>query len=631
MRSNLVIMRNSADKDALNLRLIYERMVSDISTMAVMVEDMDEFQTKILNMMGEKLDVCRIYIFRFNEANDRLETTHEWVREGITSVRQHSTTTTLNDFFSVFEKVRDNEIINIEDVMAIPSAVAIKYLLEENVKSLLVVPMLVKDILYGAIGFDECRFHRKWCEEDIDILETIAQIMSRVIECQQDKEDLRNHRRRLQAIFRSVNDAIITVDKDMNVIEANPSVLGVCGIDPGDIIGHRITTYPEIRCLQPYVDILIKTLTTNETIKEQQIACNISDKEKQMVVVTSSPLMEDNGTSIGAVLTIRDITKLHRLERELKERSRFHGIVGKSQKMQEVYALIEDLAGLDTTVLVRGASGTGKEMIAKALHHQGQRVLNPFVVVNCSALSENLLESEMFGHVKGSFTGAISDKTGRFQMADGGTIVLDELSDISPKIQLKLLRVIQEKQFEKVGTSKPTKVDVRIIALTNCDLREKVKEGSFREDLYYRLKVVEIILPPLRERLEDIPSLINHFINIFNDRYQKNIKNVRDDVLRLFMQYPWPGNIRELEHAIEHAYVLCHDDTIRRDHIPMEIQEYISVRKAANKNTMEDEREQIIETLKVTDWNKAKTARLLGIDRSTLYRKIDKFKLLDMG
>ena len=244
------------------------------------------------------------------------------------------------------------------------------------------------------------------------------------------------------------------------------------------------------------------------------------------------------------------------------------------------------------------------------------------VTVNCSALAENLLESELFGHVKGAFTGALHNKIGRFQAANQGTMFLDEIGDIAPSVQLKLLRVIQEKELERVGDSSPMKVDVRIITSTNQPLKQKVEKGEFREDLYYRLKVVEVILPPLRERREDIELLVIHFCDLFNTKFGKNIEGVTDDVLNVFMQYPWPGNIRELEHAIEHAFVLCHENVISMDHIPSEIKE---LREPANRTIRSDKSNEallIIDALKKADWNKAKAARDLGISRQTLYRKM---------
>ncbi len=266
------------------------------------------------------------------------------------------------------------------------------------------------------------------------------------------------YRRNLDLIFRSVKDAIIMVDKDLHVIEANKATQHICGVAPPEMIGKA---FSEV------------------------------------------------------------ITRLYNLERELKERHRFHHIIGKSKKMQEIYRLLENLVGTETTVLITGESGTGKELVAKALHHEGTRAGNAMVTINCSALTENLLESELFGHVKGAFTGAVKDKAGRFQMADGGTIFLDEIGEVSPRLQLKLLRFLQEKEFEKVGDYKTRKVDVQVITATNRDLQAKIKQGEFREDLYYRLKVVEVALPPLRERREDIPLLFNHFKTLFNTKPKK--------------------------------------------------------------------------------------------------------------
>jgi transcriptional regulator with PAS, ATPase and Fis domain len=298
--------------------------------------------------------------------------------------------------------------------------------------------------------------------------------------------------------------------------------------------------------------------------------------------------------------------------------------------MQNIYRLLEDLANLDTTVLITGESGTGKELVARALHYSGNRAFQPFTTVNCSALAESLLESELFGHVKGAFTGAIKDRLGRFETANGGTIFLDEIGDISPLIQLKLLRVLQEKEFERVGESTPRKVDVRVIASTNKDLREKVRNGEFRQDLYYRLKVVEVVLPPLRERLEDIPLLVDHFRGIFNERFGKNIEGISGEVLNIFMNYSWPGNVRELEHVMEHAFVLCHGGLITMEQIPVDIRNVMpsghSIRQKS-KTKAPREKEEIINALKNTGWNKAKAARLLGIGRRTIYRKIDDYQI----
>ncbi len=295
--------------------------------------------------------------------------------------------------------------------------------------------------------------------------------------------------------------------------------------------------------------------------------------------------------------------------------------------MQEIYSLIENLADVQTTVLITGESGTGKELAAEALHYKGIRSHKPLVKVNCSALSEGLLESELFGHVKGAFTGAVKDKLGRFQRADKGTIFLDEIGDISPRIQLRLLRVLQGMEFERVGDSTPVKVDVRVIAATNQDLSAKIRRGDFREDLFYRLKVVEINVPPLRERQEDILFLIDHFVEKFNKKFEKEIKAVSADVQKIFMDYEWPGTVRELEHTLEHAFILCRHNTITMDHLPAHFQTSSIVKTRVHRHEEGDETRKILQALEKTGGNKAKAARLLGFDRKTLYRKIEKLNI----
>ncbi|HQK99726.1 MAG TPA: sigma 54-interacting transcriptional regulator [Smithellaceae bacterium] len=444
------------------------------------------------------------------------------------------------------------------------------------------------------------------------------------------EKELAAHRSRLEAIFRSVKDAIITVDSEMNVIEANMNTETICGLQTAALLGK---TFSEClaQCNRSCIDVLRQTLDNRTTVKEYRIECGHTQHQKQQVSVTSSPLLDPEGCFMGAVLVIRDMTLLTNLERELRERNQFQNIIGRSKKMQEIFRLLEDLADLDTTVLITGESGTGKELVARALHYSGIRAFKPFVTVNCSALTESLLESELFGHVRGAFTGAIKDRQGRFQAAEEGTILLDEIGDISPVIQVKLLRVLQEKIIERVGESVSRPVNVRVIASTNRNLREKVRIGEFREDLYYRLKVVEVALPPLRERLEDLPLLIDHFRQVFNKRFKKNVDGFSNEVLDRFMDYPWPGNIRELEHVIEHAFILCHGNILTYEHLPTEIRAYP---EADDKKTVSDSTRResdlfakTLDALSRAGGNKAKAARLLGIDRRTLYRRLDKYNI----
>lgn len=439
---------------------------------------------------------------------------------------------------------------------------------------------------------------------------------------------INEQRLRLEAIFGSVQDAIIMFDPELRVIEANKSSEKICGVLFAEMTGREFSR-GEVLCGHACYEILNQTLSEKKAFSEHRIECERRDYPNQVVSVSSSPLLDQQGNFMGAVLVVRDITLLRDLERELRERNRFQNLIGRNKTMQDIYALLEDLANLETTVLVTGESGTGKELVARALHYSGNRSFKPFVTVNCSALTESLLESELFGHVRGAFTGAFKDKQGRFAAANGGTILLDEIGDISPLIQLKLLRVLQEKEFERVGESIPQKVDVRVIACTNKDLKEKVKRGEFRQDLYYRLKVVEVNLPPLRKRLEDIPLLVDHFRLAFNEKFHKNIEGISTEVLNAFMGYSWPGNVRELEHVMEHAFVLCRGLTITMSHLPSDIRDHqkdscVDRETASGKRSITEQ--DLIDALNRTGWNKAKAARILGVSRTTIYHKIERYE-----
>jgi len=362
------------------------------------------------------------------------------------------------------------------------------------------------------------------------------------------------------------------------------------------------------------------------------------------VLLNAKTLKGDNDTVIGVVASMTDITYFHNIEmryenlsKDMIRRFSFHTIIGRSKPMQAVYHLLERAAESDASVLLLGDSGTGKELAAHAIHFNSARKTGPFVAVNCSALSETLLESELFGHVKGSFTGALKDKMGRFETANQGTLFLDEIGDISPLVQLKLLRVLQERVIERVGDSKPIPIDVRIIAATNKDLKQLLKQGDFREDLYYRLKVFPINLPPLRERTEDIPLLVDHFIGKFNNQTGKTIKGLCTESLKLLLDYCWPGNVRELENAIEHAFVLCQSDLIEPSHLPQEILRMDlrhDICKGTNRINQSDEQYQktmLIDALRKSNGNKSKTAQLLGVSRVTVWSRMKKYGITDMN
>ena len=337
-------------------------------------------------------------------------------------------------------------------------------------------------------------------------------------------------------------------------------------------------------------------------------------------------------------MVIRNALDIHKvknenmfLKKQLKKKSDFKEIIGKSEEIQKVFNLVDKVADTDSTILICGESGTGKELIAKAIHYRSSRANKPFVSINCGALPENLLESELFGHVKGSFTGAIRDKEGLFKVASGGTFFLDEVGETSPAIQVKLLRVLQEREIIPVGGTKPIKVDVRLIAATNADLEKEVKDDRFRADLYYRLNVIPINLPPLRDRRDDIPLLIDHFLKIATQKTGK-VKEVSKEAMECMINYDWPGNVRELENIIERAVILEETDEITLDSLPEKIRnKSVGTKKIVMQKaqvTLEElEKEYLISVLEETNWQKKKASSILGINASTLYRKIQRYGL----
>ena len=373
--------------------------------------------------------------------------------------------------------------------------------------------------------------------------------------------------------------------------------------------------------------------------KDHRVEC-VLESPCKLLSICISPLDDGAGTTIGAVLVFRDMS--WKMKPRIQGRTQFHKMIGASAVMQNIYMMIENIGKVDTSILITGASGTGKELAVHALHQESKRRDQPLVMIDCTAIPENLLESELFGHKKGSFTGADENRGGRILQADGGTLFLDEIGNISMSVQLRLLRFLQEKTFYPVGSDKAIQVDVRVIAATNVPLKEKVIQGSFREDLYFRLRIIDIHLPLLREREGDIVLLANHFLRHFTEKLGKKFTGISEQALALLCQYSWPGNVRELEHVIERACVLSQGTTIFTENLPTEIVHQshkiesqarpfmVEDRKAdsalANNSSLTEQKqrlkEQIVESLKKAGGNKAKAARMLKIDRSTLYRKM---------
>ncbi len=428
----------------------------------------------------------------------------------------------------------------------------------------------------------------------------------------------------LEAVFDSISEGVIIVDKDMNLVKANPALDHVCTRSGGIVENWPLTVAFSAEESPPCVNLLRQVLETNEPVRGYRAECSCANQPNQVTLINATPYHLD-GELAGAVVVIRDITEKPEQEPRREPRTLYHGMRGKSPKMQAIYQVLDQLSEMKTTVLITGESGTGKELIVEALHYGSSRITGPLVKVNCSALAETILESELFGHVRGAFTGAVKDTVGRFQAAEGGTIFLDEIGDLSRNIQLKLLRVLETKEYERVGDSTTCKADVRLVAATNVDLWDKVKQGTFRQDLFYRLKVMTIHVPPLRERAEDIPLLIDHFLTQVNETYAKSIEGVTNEVMNLFMHYHWPGNVREFKHAIEHGGILCPGGFMSLGHLPGELRQAASGQAPApapGKRRVSSDREHMLAILEQSRWNKTKASELLGVSRTTLYRKL---------
>ena len=366
--------------------------------------------------------------------------------------------------------------------------------------------------------------------------------------------------------------------------------------------------------------------------------CTIKKKDGTFLpaLKNASVLRDEDGTLLGAVETLTDLSEIDRLDRkvetlsrQLDDNSSFGGIIGNSEEMKAVYAIIEKAAISAAPIIIFGESGTGKELVARAIHDRGKRNGGPYVQLNCAALNESLLESELFGHVKGSFTGAFRDRTGRFESASGGDLFLDEIGDIPLSIQIKLLRVLETGQFERVGENISVSVDVRIITATNRNLLELIEQKRFREDLYFRINVIPIHLPPLRNRKDDIPLLVNTFIDRLEIRTGKPIRGLTREALNRFMAYRWPGNVREMKSALEYAFTVADKDTIDIDHLPPQMLTHTnpsaSVPEAAFRETGSNERQQLIEALRAAAGNQSQAARMLGINRVTVWNRMRKY------
>jgi DNA-binding NtrC family response regulator len=391
---------------------------------------------------------------------------------------------------------------------------------------------------------------------------------------------------------------------------------------PGGMDG--IETMMQVRALHPEASIII--ITAYATVDTAITA--IKEGAQEYIVKPCNP--EEISMLVSRIIKVKNLQRENTiLRKKLARQYNFHDVISKNPRMQEIMGLAHEISSLRSTVLIQGESGTGKEMVARAIHHAGDRAQKPFVAVSCAALAETLLESELFGHEKGAFTGAGAQKRGKFELADSGTIFLDEIGDISPKLQCDLLRVLQERCFYRVGGNEEVHVDARVIAATHVNLQQAVADGKFRDDLYYRLNVIEIRIPPLRERREDVPLLARHFMERLGHELGKDVADFSEGALKVLMDYNWPGNVRELENAVERAMVTCRGRVLAEDDFAFLAQN--GPKKPwsvpAGMSLQEMEKHLIVATLQQTGGNIKEAAQILGIDRSTLYEKLKRYEI----
>ena len=421
-------------------------------------------------------------------------------------------------------------------------------------------------------------------------------------------------------ILDSIGDGLFTVDKNFKINYFNSAAERILGLKRENVIGKFCKhIFKSKYCFQKCPIALV--LENKKNIYDVESNMQHSDGSVIPIKLNAAILQNGEGEPIGGVISFRDMSDFELMREKFSRSNQFCGIVGHGKPMQEIFKLIKEISDSDASVLIQGESGTGKEIVANAIQANSQRKDKCFVKVNCSVFSPQLLASELFGHVKGAFTGAIKDRPGRFEISDKGTLFLDEVAEMSIQMQLQLLRVLQEGTFERVGESVTRKVDVRVIAATNRDLKVALAEVHFREDLYYRLNVIPVEIPPIRERLDDIPYLVKHFIDKFRIIYKKKIEGIEDDALDLILNYHWPGNVRELENAIEYAFARTRNENIiQKCKLPPIIRKNIICSNLPlNENSHSST---IINLLEKHHWNKTKVAQELGIGRSTLWRKL---------
>lgn len=427
-------------------------------------------------------------------------------------------------------------------------------------------------------------------------------------------------------ILDSITDGVFTVDQQWRITSFNKAAEQITGIPREEAIGARCSDVFRAGVCESGC-VLRETMRTGRPVMGRALYIVNADGDTVTLSVSTALLKDKSGEVIGGVETFRDLRAVETLRKTLTQHYSFSDIISKDTSMQKLFAILPQISQSDSTVLLQGESGTGKELFARVIHQLSHRQKKRMVAINCCALPDSLLESELFGYKAGAFTDAKKDKKGRFAQAEGGTLFLDEIADLSPALQAKLLRVLQEREYEPLGATESVKANVRIVAATNKDLAAMVAEKSFRQDLFYRLNVIKLFVPPLRQRKQDIPLLVRHFITKFNHLQGKHIQDVSPEVMRILLHHSYPGNVRELENIIEHAFVLCSTSIIQPTHLPFELEESSPPDLVNKSNLQQIEADYIYSTLEKNNWNRAKAAVDLGVHKSTLFRKIKKLNI----
>ena len=423
-------------------------------------------------------------------------------------------------------------------------------------------------------------------------------------------------------ILDSLGEGVITVDKDFRVTFFNRAAEIITGYKRDEVAGRLCKLVFDCELCETKCPIGL-VLETNQNIYDFSSNILLKDGSRKSIKLNAAILKNGDGKPTGGVISFRDLSEIEAIKEDRKSMTTFYGIIGHSKAMQQIFELIKEISESDAAVLVQGESGTGKEMIANAIQATSRRKGKPFVKVNCSVFPENLLASELFGHVKGAFTDAIKDRPGRFELADGGTIFLDEVAEMPLQTQIQLLRVLQEGAFERVGESIPRKTNVRVIAATNIDIEKALNTGKLREDLFYRLNVIPVVIPSLRERKEDIPYLVKYFIEDFAKVYRKDINDITNFALDILINYNWPGNVRELENVIEYAVVRTKEmQIITKESLPSSLGHLPITKSIDQKVYKKESAAEIVQLLEKHHWNKTKVAKELGIGRTTLWRML---------